>query len=109
MRHGPSGGDDREDDAVPWHGGDGRGGMDPVTVTVERSVWFPGVAVTVMAMVVEVTGEAAAWSRWWRRSGMARFSGAAVKAGWTAWFLGAVTAWRWLGWIRRHLRGHGKF
>jgi hypothetical protein len=61
--------------------------MDPTTVIAERMVRFLGAAVTMMA--VEAVGEAAAWSRRWRRSGTVWFPGAVVNAevavAWTHW------------------------
>jgi hypothetical protein len=77
--------------------------MEPTTVTAERMARFLGMVATMMA--VEVIREVAVWSQWRRRSRTVQFHGAAVKAGWMAWFLGAATAWRQSGWRRRELSG----
>jgi hypothetical protein len=69
----------------------------------ERTARFLGAAAT--ATTVEAVGEAAVWSWQWRRSGTMRFQGTMVKAGRTAWFPGAVTAWRQSRWRQRGLDG----
>jgi hypothetical protein len=90
--------------------------VDPVALTIggttrfpgaammaERTVWFLGASA--MAMALEAIREALAWSRWQRRSRMARFLGATVKDGHTSWFSGVATVWRRSGWRRRGLSG----